>query len=201
MSQIQQGRYDGLLRRVADLKGPGSFVNDALSELFPTLDVENVPGELLILGQTDICMGSADLTAAVAERASIQLFNPAGSGKIVVCTRVLLSASANQLIFGSTFPIGGRGAATGNQMFRDTRRGILEQPTASIHSRSIPGVILQNFTVRVTSARVIEVTDPNGIFVLAPDLGMEFQGQLTNSNIAVTYFWRERVAEPSELKF
>ena len=39
MSQLQQSRYDQLLRRVGDLKGPGSKVNDVLHELFPMFDL------------------------------------------------------------------------------------------------------------------------------------------------------------------
>jgi len=57
VTELQQNRYDQLLRRVGDLKGPGSKVNDVLQELFPTIDVENVPGELLFLMGTHIGLG------------------------------------------------------------------------------------------------------------------------------------------------
>ncbi len=45
--ELQQNRYDQLIRRVGGIIGPGSKVVEALGELFPVIDVENVPGELL----------------------------------------------------------------------------------------------------------------------------------------------------------
>ena len=75
MTEIQQGRYDALVRRVADLKGPGSKVNDMLEELFPVFDVEKLPSELYRLANIDLCFGGAGIAGVAAQSAALTLGN------------------------------------------------------------------------------------------------------------------------------
>ena len=58
MFEVQQNRWDQLIRRVSGSIGPGSRVSETLSELLPVMDVERVPGELLRLMGTDVAMAS-----------------------------------------------------------------------------------------------------------------------------------------------
>ena len=100
MTQLQQNRYDQLLRRVADLKGPGSKVNDVLTELFPMIDVENPPAELLVLMGSRIAIGSINQPAPGALLfEQHMLSNPVGSGAIITLLECVTSCSnTNQRI-------------------------------------------------------------------------------------------------------
>ena len=203
MSEIQQGRYDALLRRVADLKGPGSKVNDVLEELFPMFDVENLPGELYILAQTDLCFGGGRTDGIVAQAGRAQLFNPEGSGKVLTITEVGFSVGA----LGIT-RWGRRDTPLTTdlqtQLFRDTRKaaaGVLNLPTGQIRVQT--SVALANATGQtfVPSATPLILSDKNGIAVLGPNTGFEIGTSSTNQQESFYFNWRERVAEPSETNF
>jgi len=89
VSELQQNRYDRLLRRVGNMIGAGSMVNEALTELFPMIDVEGYQGELQQIKGTTLAMGASSLTGDAAESPKIQLFNPADSGMLITVTRIL----------------------------------------------------------------------------------------------------------------
>ncbi len=198
MTELQQSRYDGLMRRVGDLKGPGSKVNDVLEELFPTIDVENVPGELLLLMGTRICWGGGALSAVAAEAGKYQLFNPAGSGKLVTITGVHFSAAAavaarwglNTVSFG---------AAVGTQTFRDGRNLTSGSPSALVRQLSIAALASGQNLTRILADTDFYLRDPNGVAVLSPGTGFEIGSSVVNVTTTGTFSWRERVAEPSEL--
>jgi len=200
VSQLNQNRYDQILRRVGDIKGPGSKVNDALSELFPVIDVENVPGELLILGGTNLGMGASNLTGAVGEIPKIQVFNPAGSNAIVTVTRIDVTSNSTGLfnIGVAAIPLTD-GIAT--QVFRDSRKGFINRPVAGMFQESsAPGVDANAIIGHLVNQDTV-IQDDRGLFVLGPGTGVSVGHQVTNTKIRVTFWWRERPAETSELNF
>jgi len=196
VTELQQNRYDQLLRRVGDLKGPGSKVNDVLQELFPTLDVENVPGELLLLMATRIGWAGTAKTPAAGKKAGIQLFNPADSGQLVAISTLILSpSSTTQLDWGTTTTA--LATNTGIPKLRDTRgeggsRGVSQLRT------SADTVALASGTVRVLANDTFTLNDINTVCVLAPGTGLTITGG-PDINFRAQFFYRERVAEPSEL--
>jgi len=198
VTELQQNRYDQLLRRVGDLKGPGSKVNDVLQELFPTLDVENVPGELLLLMATRIGWAGASKAPTAGKAAGIQLFNPAGSGHLVTVSTVWLAPSSTATYnWGTTtLPLA---TNTGLPKLRDTRnegatRGVTELRT------SPDAIALTSGIVRILGATTVSLNDENSFCVLAPGTGLTFVGSV-DATIRATFAYRERVAEPSELSF
>ena len=200
-SELQQNRYDQMIRRVGGIVGPGSKVSEALTELFPTIDVERVPGELLLLGGTMLGFGGSLITAAVAQFPEFQLFNPAKSGKLVTLTTVKVSSSATQVIRMNVENVA-LGGGIGTEKFRDLRLGVgapTGQPTANVRTASsvaLPG----NFaSFRISVGAGETLSDDNGLFVLAPGTGVNFGGTGANSTLEFLLFWRERVAEQSEL--
>jgi len=198
VTELQQNRYDQLLRRVGDLKGPGSKVNDVLQELFPTLDVENVPGELLFLMGTRIGWAGTAKSPTAGKKSGIQLFNPSGSGYLVTISSVLLSSNGpGALLFGhSTTALA---TNTGIPRIRDTRVGVGPSGVAELRtSPDAAGPI--GGTMRIENDVSFMLTDPNSITVLAPGSGMNVIGAVDDS-LNVTFFYRERIAEPSELTF
>jgi len=94
--EVQQTRWDRIIRRVSGSIGPGSRVSETLSELFPVLDVERVPGELLLLGGTAICVGANDNSGAAGQVARHQIFNPVGSGVIATVSKLIVASTVTQ---------------------------------------------------------------------------------------------------------
>lgn len=198
MTEIQQSRYDQLLRRVCDLKGPGSKVNDALTELFPMIDVERVPGELLILSGTRICMGGGFLAGVAAQAITAQLFNPADSGKLITVTRVYASWLGTTTVrWGTTLTT--LATPIGTERFRDTRLIVPTAPSGEIHQLSRVALATGINQSRNPNNENFILDDQNGVAVLAPGTGFEIGNGVLDLDMHYGFNWRERVAEPSEL--
>jgi len=197
---IQQNRYDQLLRRVGDLKGPGSKVNDVLSELFPMFDVENLPAELLLLAGIRTCMGGGTVAGVAAQSGKAQLFNPAGSGYLVTLTDIYVSnAAASTIRWGrsnATF-----GAAIGTETFTDTRTAVTSSPVADVRQLSEAAGATATNQTRLGANINLHISNNNAIVTLAPGFGFEIGQGVTNASFFFGFNWRERVAEPSELSF
>jgi len=200
-SDLQQTRYDQLIRRVGGIIGPGSKVSEALSELFPVIDVERVPGELLLLGGTHLCIGSSQVTGAAAERPRIQVFNPVDSGKLVTVSSVLIS-TANQGIIHFATTIIALTTGIGTEVFRDRRLSDVGGPVGQIRTDSTVAITDAHGQFRfAANTNTFTLSDENSIAVLPPGSGFEVGHVTTTATINVTFTWRERVAEESELNF
>jgi len=200
VTELQQNRYDQLLRRVGDLKGQGSKVNDVLTELFPVLDVERVPGELLLLQGTRLCVGATVVNSGVGFSPRIQLFNPVDSGFIIALTQLWLAHDeVTTLRMAATFIALTTGVGT--EVFRDRRLPIGARPVGQIRTQSSVAQTGANFQLRVQANTAAIVDDVNTLGVMPPGSGFEVGAAPTDSQLIATFIWRERVAEPSELNF
>jgi len=197
-AELQQTRYDQLVRRVGGIIGPGSKVSEALSELFPVIDVEQVPGELLALGGTHICLGSATITADVGETGRIQLFNPVASGKLISVSSVIVAGGASQQIRYAT-SIVALTDGLGTEVFRDRRLSAASRPSGQIRSDSTVALTDANGQFRIIANTPFLLHDKNSLAVLPPGTGFEFGTVTTAQTHSATFNWRERVALESEL--
>ena len=197
-SDLQQTRYDQLVRRVGGIIGPGSKVAEVITELFPMIDVERVPGELLLLGQTQICLGASLVTAAVGETARIQVFNPVASGKLIAISTVVISSTASSTI---RFATGNTALTTGvgTEVFRDRRLAGTSRPVGQIRTDSTVALTDAHGQFTALANTLSFLDDENTAAVLPPGSGFEVGMVSTNKTLLVTYFWRERVALESEL--
>ena len=196
--EVQQTRWDRIIRRVSGSIGPGSRVGETLSELFPVLDVERVPGELLILGGTRLAWGGATRAGVAAEFAKCQLFNPAGSENIITITRIDVDIEAAGLLRMST-QIFELATDVGTSAFRDSRFPVGDTPLGVIRSEST-AVIITIFNQYLLETGVsFNFADENGIAILAPGTGLTIGPAAANINITAEFWWRERPAETSEL--
>jgi len=197
VTELQQNRYDRLLRRVGGLIGAKSMVNDALGELFPMLDVENVPGELLALQPTTLGWCSTILQPSVGDRNHHQLFNPAGSQVLLAVTTVGIDVNSTQFVRFTTF-IAALTTLAGNERRRDTRAGT----TANIVAQNRTDQSVVNggldFRIRAITDTQQIITDENGIAILFPGTGLTISTEATNVQSLVSFMWRERVFEESE---
>ena len=201
MSELQQNRYDQLVRRVGGIIGPGSKVGEVISELFPMIDVENLPPELLVYSNWHAAFRNTERTPAAGQLTGSQLFNPAESGLLMVLTTVLVSSSvAQNLNFRMTETelanVIGRG------QLRDDRAGgvITGSATGTVRTEA-PVTINPGALVRVEADVTFTLSDVNGLAILTPGVGWSIGTTVVQTRLTVAYFWRERVAEKSELQF
>jgi len=198
MTEIQQNRWDRLVRRVAGIVGGGSQVNDTLNELFPMIDVENVPSELLALANMRIGWVSGRLAASVGEFNLHQIFNPPDSGTLVVITQVSGYSEAATTIFRFSNAIGQLATLAGNERHRDTRRGVFAEMTAQ--HRTDQSIVSGGLDFRLSTLvdESFYLRDDNGIAVLFPGTGLTCTSATMNQDSTVAFMWRERTFEPSE---
>jgi len=198
MADLQQTRYDKLIRRVANIVGAGAIVTETLQEVFPVFDLENVPPELLVLGGWRIALRGTDITAGVGDTSASQLFNPVDSGQVIVLTHVVCSVSSNDTIRYrlDTTPLA---SSNGFGQFRDARAGdpITDAAVGNTRINTALAVTPQA-AFRITTGQPISIEDPNSIAVLMPGNGFTVGQTTTNNRLLVNYWWRERVLEASE---
>ncbi len=199
MSQdLQTSRYDQLVRRAGGLLGPGSKVSEVLSEVFPVLDLENTPAELLALTGWRTAWQSTERLSTAGNNSTSQLFNPAGSNTICTITQLVIRSDTvvdiQAEIVAAALAAGVRG------LFRDARFGIPRQSVAVVSSLD-GGAAGGGLRLRLVVDEQFTLRDDNGIVVLTPGSGLTV-GTTTNAiRLTVNYFWRERLAQPSEINF
>lgn len=196
--EVQQTRWDRIIRRVSGSIGPGSRVSETISELFPMIDVERVPGELLILGGTAISHGGGFLTAAGAQFPTAQLFNPANSNHLITITGVYFSVLITATILWGT-SVTQRGTVISTQTFRDTRSLAPSLPVGQVSQDSSATQATATNQSRLLGNVVLKLEDPNGVAVLAPGTGFDIGSTIAANTMHYGFYWRERPAEQSEL--
>jgi len=198
-NEIQQTRYDRLLRRVAGIIGPGSKVSEVLTELFPTIDVENVPSELLILAGTKTAFGGGGITAAAAEQPKMGLFNPLGSNTIITLTDVWYISQNNNNIVRWGLNTNELSGILSTQVFTDTRNPLAQLPVGRVASESSGALANATGQMQLDSENIFHLEGKNDIAILRPGIGFEIGATIATSTIKVTFYWRERPMETSEL--
>ena len=196
--EVQQTRWDRIIRRVSGSIGPGSRVAETLSELFPVLDVERVPGELLLLGGTRLAWGGDSRPGVAGNTGKIQLFNPAGSQTILTVTRILYHAQFNGLMR-LAMELLPRTTNVATARYRDSRLGNTDPPVGQIRSETTATIVTILNRLWSEDNTQQDIRDENSVAVLAPGAGITMQADAANIQINVTFFWRERPAEESEL--
>ena len=199
MGRIQTGTFDNLIRRLYSIKGGGSELSETLGDVFPILDLENLPSELLLLRGWVLSMGRIQNTAGVGALNAHQLFNPPGSGMIMVLTSLRMSSSATSVVtYGPAFTALATSSVAGAR--RDTRAGSIK-PTNGLLQEEDDGTGSAFGIMQISPNLFHELTDPNGLAVLIPGSAFRITDNITNQTLRTAWMWRERVAEPSELSF
>jgi len=197
-SELQQNRYDQLVRRVGGIVGPGSKVSEALTELFPTLDVENIPSELLLLSGTRLCVGRGFLSALAANIGQVMLRMPGQSGNIGSILQItVFSPTAQAIALG---PTQNTYAGNGVEAFSDGRVFGAGTVGQVLTDRLL--VIGSNFMHhQVNGTDAIVITPPRAMSVITPGNAFSVSATIVNVDFEVSFLWTERQAEQSELNF
>lgn len=199
MGRIQTGTFDNLIRRLYSIKGGGSELSETLGDVFPILDLENLPSELLVLRGWVLGMGRIINISAVAATNVHQLFNPPGSGKLVVVTSLRVGTSvASTVNYGPAFTALTDTSVAGTK--RDTRARSLK-PTTSLLQEEDSAPVSAFGSVLFPANSVFDLTDRNEVAVLVPGTAFRISEVGTNQTMRTSWMWRERTAEPSELNF
>lgn len=198
MAEIQQNRYDQLVRRVSSIVGPGSMVAEAITELFPMLDVENLPAELLLLSGTRTAGTSVQNGAVAALNRQAQVFNPVGSGNLLIVTSaVVFSGTAQTINYGLASAT--LATAVINPRFRDGRMGGTEVPVGLHFVDQLVGGAPSTYRQPVNGTDAVKLVDENSLVVCPPGFGFQVSTTTVNTDLIWSVFWRERVAQASEL--
>lgn len=195
---LQQARYDQLVRRVGALYGGGSKVVEVLPEVFPVLELENTTPELLALSGWRTAWQSTERPAVSAQQSASQLRNPVGSGMLVAVTQILIrcspattiQAEISTALFGT--PVSG--------LYRDARFGTPRNTAAQVSSADNI-VIGGGLRLRLLNNIQERLLDINGIVVLTPGSNLDVGTTGTDVLMTINYLWRERLAQESELLF
>lgn len=188
MADLQQTRWDKLLRRTANIVGTGAIVTETLQEVFPVFDLEDAPAELQILGGTRLCFGGGTVTPPVGEAGRFQIFNPAGSGHIITVTSFNFSTiTTSTMRYGITNQAI---AAVATQRFADTRGVFTGLPVGSFNQVSSVALAPATGQSRILGSTPYILKDRKGLFVLAPGTGLEVGSNGTNIIVFCTFHWR-----------
>lgn len=199
MGQINQGRYDHLLRRTAGQVGPGSKVGEALEDLFPVLDVERAPMELLRACGWKFGMAGTVKAPTAGKKIGVGLFNPVGSGHLVVITSITFNpGTADNVLIGPIFAALPTTSVAGAE--RDLRSGAISPTVATIQSDA-DSTSSAFFRIQSVVNTQYVLADQNGLFVLAPGTGAQLSCNTADVTLTASFLWRERVALPEELNF
>jgi len=196
-TEIQQTRYDQVVRRVGGIIGPGSKVGGVIPELFPMIDVEEPPTELLILGGTHAAFAGGTNAAVAGQAGRFSVFNPAGSGALITVTSFAFSSSSALTLRYGIVNIALPAVST--QLFVDTRRGITPRPLGQFGQTNSIALAPATGQLRIFSNVPHGLQSDKGIFVLGPGTGLEVGGSGFNAVTHCTFHWRERAALESEL--
>ena len=196
---LQQARYDQLVRRVGALYGGGSKVVEVLPEVFPVLELEHTTPELLALSGWRVSWQNIEQAGVVAQTSAVQLSNPAGSGIMAAVTQIIVRVGTDDNIqmqvtdsLFTSAPIRG--------LFRDARFGGNRATTCEL--RSDPNIATgAGLRLFVTAGPLVTIRDDNGLVLLTP--GTAFQVGTTSNDVflSLNFLWRERLAQESELNF
>jgi len=198
MGRVQQGRWDRLARKIADQFGPGSKAGELLSDVFPVMELENTTMELKVLTKWDFGVGSAHGTSAAATTNGMQIFNPGGSGKIVVVTQVIITIGGNQDVSGGIAFVALADASVAG-VKRNTIAGA-SRATVALIQQEDDAPTIDDIFIAGKSGEPYTMSDPDGIALLYPGSGLRFTNVSDASELNITFTWRERSAVGSELE-
>ena len=160
------------------------------------IDVENVPSELLLLSGSRLCMGRGTITGDALEFGQSMLRNPGGTGAILRLMLIsVFSTTAQTITIG---PTQNTYALSGVEAFSDGR--IFGQGTVGkVLLESLLTIGSNFFHFQVNGADTVFFRPPVAFSIITP--GTAFSVSTTNdvTQLDVSYFWVERVAQPSEL--
>lgn len=199
MGRIQTARLENFIRRWGSIKGGGSVLSETLGEVFPVLDLENLTPESQLPAGWRVFYSFATVVGVAAQLTGIQLRQPAARDALVVVDKIIVNSElAQDLTFGINV---GLFTAITSVFNIDSRAPELSNATTQVAGNANAVLAANGGIITVAAGIDRELEAPNGLAVLAPGAAFSVISSTVNSDLTVTFFGRERRAEPSELNF
>jgi len=203
-NEILVGRYNRMLQKLLSMKG-GPPCPQLATEIAPNISLFNGAENRYLEGWNRIG-GRISALGVAANLSAGRLLNPAGSGVIAVVEKASVQASAAASVqltverpAGAGFPL------VGSQMPFDSRNQTLAGSAVGgvclvqgkNNNPTLFGIIVGSFGLLTGTQLELIQTDIQEIPLLPGD-SLDMTLSVVNTNIDVTYWWRERVLEESE---
>jgi len=192
-----------MLRRMLNVVGRGAVVTTLLEDVFPVMDLMNPAPEMRFLGLEFLAFGQA--TRNSAEFNVVAIFNPAGSGNIVIVDAVTVLSEDTAGVHAGIVTVAPTSEAA-NKQFRDVRAAGIntkDLPVAELRSgNDIAGSTVPT-TIRATVPPLPElnIASPDlAVAILTEGTGFAIENDTANFLLRANFFWRERAADPAELR-
>ncbi len=197
MSTIQTARYEQFTKRLLRLVG-GGIMPRLQNDLSPVINIEDPADAALLFWKGHrLASGTAAGTAAAAEFATCSLFNPLGSGVLIVV--LLTQVGPNSIRWQFSLTQTRTALVQTNLRFNDTRAALTAVPRGELGFDSlaaIPTPTIWDQTVAAATA----ASNFRMPFVLAPGSGLRVLDTVAANNAQVNFQWLERAAETPELE-
>ena len=207
MTPLQITRYDRVVRRLMNLVGEGAIVTGVLEDVFPVFDVEHLQPDAWRWAGWRLAGGASTRTAPAGETVRMFLDNPPGSNTVGILTNLWIHGGGqNQSLRLSVADLLADRAAIGLSRWRDTRLGIAPAIGGGnipiLHTfdeaSAAPPVGIEILRPFVTSNSTLQLDAQDGLFVVGPGTSILVRTTTANSNLQVSWLWRERLLEPAE---
>jgi hypothetical protein len=198
---IEGGRWDNLIRRLFSMK-QDSVAPSIGTDIVPIALVQPWRPEMAFLKGEQLAFGRAAQAAVAAQQSMVAIINPVDSGNLGMIESVLFrSTAASNIQFRWTNTVAGMGVAT-DQAPRDTRwargGGAGTQQALSVRVQAVavvPGAgVFASASILANETFALPLE-----FVLGPGNAFITFQQAVNTQLEVTYIWREKEANPAEL--
>lgn len=198
-NEVQVGRFNAMLYKMFSME-EGSPAPQLTGEIIPAVILENDRPEYKFLGGEHLMTVGAQITSAVSNFAQLQLYNPAGSGALVILEQIEFCLASAGLwgIYVTQTELAG-GAPTSLTTFkRDSRFG------GATAAGGVANVAITTHTA-IVGARLFVARDAANAtnarrfeYVLSPGYGLTLTTVNTNIDVGANIQWRERFLEQSE---
>jgi hypothetical protein len=194
------GRFNRGIQRLHNMKG-GTPAPQVTPEIGHNIILENDRPEHHYLVGSVLAAGLVDVAAVAAQTNNHRLRNPGGSGVMIVVEEVMISSTgAAPLSAALTFQDADLATGLGFKVLRDLRgrnSGDMTRVVGLISRSNNVAPVGQTFASMITAANFPTLWPLK--IVLPPGTTLDFNSTGVNIETIVTYVWRERALEPSEV--
>lgn len=200
MADVYVGRFNRAFEKLFNIKG-GPAVVDVEGSIRGSVPFPFGVEERYLLGVETFA--AADSQAAVAaNKSAFMIRNPINSGIIVALEKILISPGAAGGVLVSV--AGSNPADLATAVASHSRADPRGRSTGTaIVSRDAPAADPGTGFLPIVNVTLTAVTDlittPNHEIILLPQIALRVIQQTLNTALSVTFFWRERPLETSEL--
>lgn len=194
---LSYGREDaGAIAATLGMDETQEGVSRVGETLTPTLELRQYD-ELAFLRRCKICAGFSSRALDVGNLSYVQLLNPLGSTYIIEVTRIYLQTAVTESFILEQFTTVLATLQAGQSSARDSRwenTNVVAQLRNGIAAAAIGTPIAQ---IRLLAATTWACDQ---IHVLHPGNSVAIRGAAVNTAVTASFFWRERLPLPRELR-